>query len=233
MSNLHALGTATQMYLMPNRDRTPAGHYNNAGGISPKGTGLSVGTRLPNGLEVWDSIGGLLKSCLSGDPKTIYRCPSASNTGDDNFEISGTNPFSGIAPDDVFKPNYFYMCTAQWINLAPNAYWYPQVWATRNVANIPLSSVRRPAETIAWLDESTSHHTSSHDIYGRNAKGRLNVDDVDHFAYLDGHVDQKKFRNLCGYFDSLHGPLSQRQWGEDIVLTPDWPVANDFPPGCK
>lgn len=234
MAHLSQISLATQMYISENRDVTPAGHYNNASGISPRGTGRGVGAGLSNGLQVWDSIGGLLEAYLQADPRDIYRCPSArTDTEDDNFQISGDDPFSGTAPDDVFKPNYFYMCTAQWIVTPASTFWYPQVWATRNVANLPLSRIRMPAETVAWVDESTSHHTNSPDIYNRNAAGNLNVEDVDHFAYLDGHVSRRSFRNLCGYFQRLHGPIPQRQWGLTFEQQPHWTISNDFPPGCQ
>lgn len=230
-ANIRSLAQATNVYLADGEDRTPAGHYNNAGGNSPKANiGLQIGDLIPpDNIQVWDSVGGLLKENVLADPMDIYRCPSAKNSPDDNFKISGANPFSGQEPDDEFKPNYFYMCTAQWIVLADNTSWYPQVWATRNVANISATRIRTPAEAAAWVDESTSHHTNSTDIYNRNAVGQLNVQDISNFGYLDGHAETKRFKNLAGYFESLPRPIPQEQWGINFTTHPHWNIAADFP----
>jgi len=230
-ANIRSLAQATNVYLADGEGRTPAGHYNNAGGNSPKANvGRQIGDLIPpDDIQVWDSIGGLLEKYVLADPMEIYRCPSAKNSPDDNFSITGTNPFSGQAIDDEFKPNYFYMCTAQWIVLPDNTSWYPQVWATRNVANIPETQIRTPSDTVTWVDESTSHHTNSTDIYNRNASGRLNVKDFSNFGYLDGHAETKRFENLAGYFKSLSPPLPQSQWGIDFLTHSHWTIANDFP----
>lgn len=230
-ANIRSLAQATNIYLANGEDRTPAGHYNNAGGNSPKANvGRQIGDLIPpDDIQVWDSIGGLLEEYVLADPMEIYRCPSAKDSSDDNFSITGKNPFSGQAIDDEFKPNYFYMCTAQWIVLPDNTSWYPQVWATRNVANIPETQIRTPSDTVAWVDESTSHHTNSTDIYNRNAAGRLNVKDFSNFGYLDGHAETKRFENLAGYFKALSQPLPQEQWGIEFLSHPHWTIANDFP----
>jgi len=230
-ANIRSLAQATNVYLADGEGRTPAGHYNNAGGNSPKANvGRQIGDLIPpDDIQVWDSIGGLLEKYVLADPMEIYRCPSAKYSPDDNFNITGKNPFSGQAIDDEFKPNYFYMCTAQWIVLPENTFWYPQVWATRNVANIPETQIRTPSDTVTWVDESTSHHTNSTDIYDRNASGRLNVKDFSNFGYLDGHAETKRFENLAGYFKSLSQPLPQSQWGIDFLTHSHWTIANDFP----
>jgi len=234
MSNTRQLLAATLMYVPDNGGLTPAGHYNNLSGISPRGTGQPVGTSLSDGLEVWDSIGGLLRRYIGDDPISLYRCPSAkTGLADDQFAVSGSNPFSGLAPEDVFSPNYFYLCTSQWMQLGQNDYWYPQVWAPRNVANLPITGFGDAATTVAWLDESTSHHTKSSDIYDRNQAGVLSISDVSHFGFIDGHVEKKKFINLCQYFQNLHLPVDQVQWGIRFSAHADWSVANDFPEGCE
>lgn len=230
-SNIRSLAQATNVYLADGESRTPAGHYNNGGGNSPKANiSRQIGDLIPpDNVQVWDSVGGLLEKYVLADPMEIYRCPSAKQSPDDNFKISGKNPFSGQALDDEFKPNYFYMCTAQWLVLPDNTSWYPQVWATRNAANVPETRIRTPSETVIWVDESTSHHTNSTDIYNRNTAGVLKVLDFSNFGYLDGHAETKQFKNLAGYFMSLSKPQPQEQWGIDFLTHPHWAIANDFP----
>lgn len=52
---------------------------------------------------------------------------------------------SGYGSDDVFKPNYFYMETAEWIALPASPSWFPERLATRNIANINVSALSTPA----------------------------------------------------------------------------------------
>jgi len=232
MSNVRQMALATTMYISENRGRTPAAHFNNASGISPKGQGQPPGTPLANGLEVWPSIGALLEPYLDGEPREIYRCPSAEvlASSDDAFRISGDEPLRGMDEDDVFSPNYFYMATASWIDIAANDVWYPQVWSTRNIANVKASGLRA-SDAVAWVDESTSHHTGSTDIYNRNADGELHVQDRSNFGYLDGHVETQSFFNLRGYLASLGEPIDQTQWGKRWSRTAAWEGRFDLPPG--
>lgn len=222
MSNVRQMLVATQAYMLTNGGVTPAGYYNNStSGITPKATGQPIGSPLGDGLKVWPSIGALLKPNLEGDPKKVYRCPAASSTRDDNFRISGDQPFRGTDADDVFKPNYFYMCTAQWITYGDNdAGFRANTWTAHNVAN--LVSVRFPSDVVVWLDESTSHHTNSIDIYirwydyglGRGASDHTK--DISNFGYLDGHVESQVFYNLDGYMESLGKPIPQTQFGHNF-----------------
>ncbi len=217
MSNVRQMAIATHAYTVENQEVTPAAHYNNVGG----------------NFGAWDdSVGGLLASYLSGDPERVYRCPSAAGSPDDAWTFTGDDPFSGTDTDDVFRPNYFYMSTGQWINLAPNTSWYPQVWSTRNTANLALSaSALAPSEMLMWVDESTSHHTHTKDIYRRFGDGDPDAEDISHFGYVDGHVERKRFVNLGGYLASLPPPIPQRQFGVDFTASAHWPITNDLPPG--
>jgi len=232
--NVGQLALATNAYTIDFKDTTPAASYNNAGGISPKARQAAPGTPITSGayagMRVWDSIGSLLHPYLGeAERKEVYKCPSAFRTGDNGYAITGENPYSGIAPDDVFKPNYFYMSTALWINLAPSEYWYPQVWATRNIANVKVGSLPvGDSQAVAWVDESTSHHTGSGDIYDRNV-AREGKRDISNFGYLDGHAKAQTFNNLRGYFESLPPPIRQSQFGVDFLRTPAWLISNDFP----
>lgn len=236
MSNHRQLALAANMYIADNTDMTPAATYNNKGEISPKATGKAVGTDLGNGTQVWDSIGGILKNYLGGDPKKIWRCPAAaaSRRGpDDSWEYTGTNPLSGFAADDAFSPNYFYMFTLTWIDIPANDSWYPQVWSTRNMANVKVSSVPQGASRVLlFVDESTSQHTASKDIYGRYASKEQAID-KDNFSYADGHVETKIFKDLRGYLSNLPEPVPQTQFGKDFTSTPSWERANDLPQAVR
>jgi prepilin-type N-terminal cleavage/methylation domain-containing protein len=234
--NERQLAIAVNMYLVDSNDTTPAATYNNKDEISPKATGKPVGTDLGNGQQVWDSSGGALKDYLGGDPKKIWRCPGAAAFAkgpDDAWQYGGSNPMSGYAADDVFVPNYFYMFTATWIDIAANDSWYPQVWSTRNMANVKVSSVPQGANrALVFVDESTSDHTHSTDIYDRYA-AKVTALDNDNFAYADGHVENKIFHDLRGYLSSLPEPVPQSQFGEDFTTTPNWAHASDLPTALK
>jgi prepilin-type N-terminal cleavage/methylation domain-containing protein len=232
MSNHRQLALAANLYISDSNDTTPAATYNNKGEISPKGSGKPVGADLGNGMQVWDSIGRALKDYLGGDPKSIWRCPGAAafrKGPDDAWQYTGANPLSGFATDDVFSPNYFYMFTLTWIDIEANDSWYPQVWSTRNMANVKVSSLPQGASrALLFVDESTSQHTASPDIYGRYAD-KVPALDKDNFAYGDGHVETKIFKDLRGYLASLPEPVPQTQFGKDFTTTPNWTRATDLP----
>lgn len=235
LSNVRQLALATNSYAIDGKGITPAASYNNNSGISPKARQAPPGTPITSGsyagMQVWDSIGSLLYSYLGeAERKEVYQCPSAFRTSDNGYQISGKDPYSGMAPDDIFRPNYFYMSTALWINLAPSDYWYPQVWATRNIANVKISSLpMSDSKAVAWVDESTSHHTGSTDIYDRNRDGLLVTKDVSNFGYLDGHAEAKSFNNLRDYFEVLPPAIDQSQFGIRFRDTPAWHITNTFP----
>ncbi len=233
LSNVKQMALATAAYAVDFNMTTPAAAYNNASGISPKARGAKPGTPIGSGtyggMTVWDSIGSLLNPYLDSDPKIVYRCPSAFLSSDDSYQITGEHPYSGTAATDVFKPNYFYMSTGIWINTAPSTFWYPQVWATRNIANIKLGSLPvSESKAVAWVDESTSHHSGSTDIYDRNA-ARIETRDMSNFGYLDGHAEPQVFRNLRGYLQALGAPIAQSQFGINFKNTPAWRITNDLP----
>ena len=228
MSNVRQLVTAANVYMANNKGMTPAALFQNDAGnavASPWG----------------ESIGHALEPYLDGDPEQLYRCPSAPRSPDDSWAFSGDEPMMGGESDDKFKPNYFYMATFQWhedgpLLAAPSTYnWYPHVWATRNAASIrPGNAPMSSSEITLFVDESTSHHTNSKDIYNRFAAQAGPVTDVSHFGYADGHVERKRFKDLQGYLSSLHDPIpqTQTQFGsieQDITETDDWPERNTLP----
>jgi prepilin-type N-terminal cleavage/methylation domain-containing protein len=235
-SNERQLALAVNLYLTDSNDMTPAATYNNKDEISPKATGKPVGTDLGNGQQVWDSSGGALRDYLGSDPQKIWRCPGAAafrKGPDDAWQYGGTNPMSGYAADDVFVPNYFYMFTATWIDIDANDSWYPQVWSTRNMANVKVSSLPQGASrALIFVDESTSDHTHSTDIYGRYTD-KVKALDKDNFAYADGHVETKIFQDLRGYLSSLPEPVPQTQFGKDFTATANWARASDLPTALK
>ena len=233
LSNVRQLSIGTYAYMVDNKYITPAATYNNASGISPKAQGAAPGTPITTGaytgMEVWDSVASLLESYLSADPQTLFRDRAAADSPDDGWEVGGANPYSGFAADDVFRPNYFYMSTGIWIQQPANATWYPQVWATRNIAGIDIDTVPTPPdEMVAWVDESTSHHTNSTDIYGRNTAGEKDRD-LSNFGYLDGHAQTQQFDDLNGYLTSLGDPIPQTFFDIEFEDHAHWAITNDLP----
>jgi len=238
LGNTRQMAVATNAYIVDHRSMTPAAWYNNSSGNSPKATGQPHGTARDGdgsyndiGDVVWNSSGGALDPYLEGSAELIFRCPSAEGTPDDNWAYTGDEPLTGTDPDDEFKPNYFYMSTSTWIELNPAGTFYlGGPWATRNVANINIDLINQsPSEVVAWVDESTSHHTASEDIYARNTAGVSEID-KDNMAYLDGHAETKTFYDLRGYFEALHQPIPQTQWGIDFEQSANWSERNVFPP---
>ena len=136
---------------------------------------------------------------------------------------------SGFSADDLFVPNYFYMFTLGWIDIPASNDWFPQVWSTRNMANVKVTSMLQGAsKALLFVDESSSQHTASRDIYGRYAD-KVRALDMDNFSYADGHVETRKFYDLRGYLSSLPEPVPQTQFGKDFTATPNWARANDLP----
>lgn len=232
VSNHRQLALAANMYITDNNDFTPAATYNNKAEISPKATGKAVWSDLGGGRQTWNSIGGALRQYIGDRNDKFWRCPGAAafrKGPDDQYSIKGTNPMSGFGADDEFVPNYFYMFTLGWIDIAANDSWFPQVWSTRNMANVKISSIPQGgSKALLFVDESTSQHTASRDIYGRYAD-KVKALDVDNFAYADGHVETRKFYDLRGYLFSLPEAVPQVQFGKDFTDTPNWARANDLP----
>jgi prepilin-type N-terminal cleavage/methylation domain-containing protein len=232
-SNIRQLVIATNLYMADNRQTTPAGTYNNAAGISPKAQGAAPGTIIGAGtyagLPVWDSVGGLLEPYISTSPEKIYRDPTADDNPDDAFLISGLDPYSGFAVDDIWRPNYYYMSTALWIKLPSNTNWYPQVWATRNAANLNVDTVASsPSKLLLWKNESTSNQTNTADIYNRYVAG-VRARDLDNYGYADGHVETKEFYDLAGYMESLGDPIPQTQFDINFTTHPHWALTETLP----
>ena len=231
-SNIRQLVIATNFYLSDKRQTTPAGTYNMAAGSSPQAEtaapGTIIGAGAYAGLPVWDSVGSLLEPYISVDPEKIYRDPTADDNPDNAYQISGDDPYSGFAPDDVWRPNYYYMSTGLWIKLASNTNWYPQVWATRNAANLNVDAANVPSSMLLWKNESTSNHTNTADIYNRYVNG-IRARDLDNFGYADGHVETQEFYDLAGYLEALGDPIPQTQFDVDFTSHPHWAITNDLP----
>ena len=85
---------------------------------------------------------------------------------------------------------------------------------------------------MIFVDESTSDHTHSTDIYGRYSD-KIKALDKDNFAYADGHVETKIFQDLRGYLSSMPEPVPQSQFGQDFTSTPNWARAGDLPAALK
>jgi prepilin-type N-terminal cleavage/methylation domain-containing protein/prepilin-type processing-associated H-X9-DG protein len=243
MSNVRQLTTATLAVSDNNDKRLPAAAYNNApateGGTGncpnrnqlPDGSTVSTTAAggFPIELDIWQAIGGSLDGYMD-DPKGVWRSPAAQDSPDDNYAISGDEPFDGLEPDDIFKPNYFYMSTAHWITLPPGAFgFYPEQWTTRNIANLRTAAIRQSPSTVTvFVNESTSFHTDSNDIYTNFANG-VEERHLSNFGYLDGHVETQEFNDLRGYFDALSRPIAQNLYTVPIRDTPHWDAAQTLP----
>ena len=193
LSNQRQLAIATSTYMADHDQVAPAGHYrNDAGNFGPWQT----------------SAGALIDPYMPVNAAEFYDDPAAGGP-DDQYAITGDNPYDGSDPDDLFSPNYFYMAVP-WIDLGTGPkFFLGEMWGPRNVANVQTDSIRQsPSEVAIWIDESTSQHTGTTDIYDRNLAGET-ARDLDNFAYLDGHAESHEFRDLEDYFRALHDPIAQ------------------------
>ncbi len=233
-NNHRQLVLAATVYVDDHNDTFPAATYNNNGSsLSPHATGKPVGTDLGGGRQVWNSSGGALQPYLGGDPQKIWRDPAAAafqKKPDDTWKYSGKNPLSGTEADDIFSPNYFFMSTAEWIELPPSPSWFPERWATRNIANVKSTSLPSPTRALVFVDESTTQHSGNSDIYGRNSAKELPPrKDIDVYGWADGHVDQKSFADLRGYLITLGEAIPQTQFGISFESTPMWLMRDNLP----
>lgn len=225
LSNLRQLGVATSGYINDFKGTTPAAHFNNrAGRFGP-----------------WEtSSGAAIDYYMPVDAASFYDCPAAGGP-DDSYEITGENPYEGDAPDDVFSPNYFYFSTP-WVLGSGTTFFEGNMWGPRNVANVRIDSISGQglSEVVVWLDESTSQHTKTEDIYERNLAGEK-ARDLQNFVYLDGHAASESFDDLRGYFQALHDPIAQTNRAIDFsggftpridyTTHPNWARRFDFPAG--
>jgi len=233
-SNHRQLVLAGLVYADDHDDLLPAATYNNSGSsLSPRGSRQPVGTPLAGGRMVWNSSGGALQPYLGGDPQKIWRDPGAvafNKKSDDTWRYSGSNPLSGTAEDDQFSPNYFFMETAEWIELPASPSWFPERWSTRNIANVRTTALPAPSRALVFVDESTTQHSGNSDIYGRNSARVLPPrKDIDVYGWADGHVDQKAFNDLRGYLMTLGDAIPQVQFGIHFESTSNWPIRDNLP----
>lgn len=222
-SNQRQLAIATNAYLIDAKQVTPNGHYNNVSGdTGPWPT----------------SAAALINAYMPVDPERFYDDPAAGGP-DDAYEITGDQPYDGADADDVFRPNYFYMAVPWILAGSGPDFHLGEMWGPRNAANIQIDAVPQPrSEIVIWVDESTSQHTGTQDIYQRNAAGE-EARDLSNFAYVDGHVETKRFDDLRGYFESLHNPIPQTNvagFGPgspvvDYTRQANWGLRFSFPAG--
>lgn len=219
LSNVAQLAKAVLMYADENRGYLPdAGTGNDPNAyLSPRAVGLPAWTTFGTETYVLPSIGGLLQKHLGENP-SLWRCPSAPAG---SFQWTGTNPFSGTAQSDRFKPNYLYMAAKEYVLVIPglgydaNKYHLAD-WAVRNVSGLKVSRlVGQPASNIVlFYDRSPSYHARS--------KGDLYAGDVaDYYAnysYLDGHADGRGYPNFKEYLEVFHRPIPQQWFGKDFAV---------------
>jgi len=201
MSNVRQLAIAVNSYTVDHDSMTPAANFENAPGSS----------------NYWPtSVGHALKIYLGGDRREVYRCPSAETSPDDAYEIAGDQPYDGEGADDIFNPNYFYMATAHWAQYGVTS-WKAHIWASRNAANLNIATSSEGGDDLlVFLDESTSHHTNSTNIYTQTRK----QNHYSNFGYADGHVEGQNFRDLDGYMRSLPDRIPQAQFRDQYGSGP-------------
>jgi len=159
-----------------------------------------------------------------------WQCPSGAqnNTGgrDEPYSTIGGG-WKGYTSADYWRPNYFYMCTKGydvWVDMAsagptgdPTGAtngWRGGDWAVRNIAGLNTANLstitgQNSSEIVTFLEYKSYYHTRGNkDVYS-TVDGNGQGDFKANFAYLDGHAETRKYRNLDDYIGTLHEPIRQ------------------------
>ncbi len=221
LSNIAQLTKATIMYAGDNRDTLPdAGTGNSPDApMSPRAIGLPAWTKFGPDTYVLPSIGQLLEPYVGRSPG-VWQCPA----GIQDFGWGGTDPLSGQANTDLFKPNFRYTAAKESVpalaSMGANAtkFKVPD-WAVRNVSGMKIGRLRAAAaeaqcNVVLFYDRSPSYHARRKgDIYANET--------ADYFAsygYLDGHADGRGYANWTQYLQVFHAPIPQTWWGQDFTV---------------
>lgn len=223
LSNVRQIAQATLQYMGDNRQYLPDACSTNAPletPVCPRTVGLPPGSPIPDsaGMFVMTSIGGLLETYLAR-AAGVWRCPSAP---DESYALTGDDPFRGTKPPDEFKPNYSYMAGKEIYEAAapggPIADQFKlRAWATRNVsglrANRAVPQRQTQSEVVLFHDRDSTYHS----------RGRKSIyttpgpwDYYASYAFLDGRVEGRSYRDADGYVRQLHRAIPQQWFGRNF-----------------
>jgi len=233
LSNVRQLATALASYTTAELKLPYAGIGNNGNPFHPNGAGAPIGTPLgSSGAFVLPPIGWVLRTYTGGSmdfDSRIWSCPAAPgiNLNKDlgyspvrGQVMTGDQPLTGFEADDEWYPNYFYMGTQQYTAWIPPgdtlSSWRGDQWIIRNVAGLDPSSIKTvrhedASKIVAFLDEKSLFHAPfNKDVYD------LESDETDHYyanyAFIDGHAEGRKYKDLDHYLGQLHGGIEQEQY---------------------
>jgi prepilin-type N-terminal cleavage/methylation domain-containing protein/prepilin-type processing-associated H-X9-DG protein len=227
MSNARQLSLAVMGYLGENRGYFPEASSVNSyySGYSPRATGQAPWTPLPaiygENAYVLPCIAQLLVRWTGTNGKA-WTCPSAQ--GRNEFVMKG-DAFAGTSTADEFKPNYMYMGGKEhlfYINTssAIAASYRMKEWAVRSLSGLVIGQARtltreKDSQIVVFLDFKAYYHTRARkDVY-ELAEGERDTY-FTHYAFLDGHVEGKPYRDVPEYFTQVHGPIPQKWFGTDF-----------------
>jgi prepilin-type N-terminal cleavage/methylation domain-containing protein/prepilin-type processing-associated H-X9-DG protein len=243
LSNVRQLSQAVNAYVSEQRGYLPEAVYNNKTGLlSPKGRtqpawAQSTLTIPVDGssasASVLPSIGWALRGWTSKTGMGVWECPSGSreyNTGD-FFQQGGEDPLNGFGADDVWLPNYFYMCTKVYLGLgtgsiktSPSQQVKPGFngtdWIVRNVAGLRANKARSvsaqgASDVVVFVEYKSLFHTvSKKDIYQLAPNEKTEY--AGNYGFLDGHAETRSYKDRDGYMRNFHDPISQNWYGKEF-----------------
>ena len=245
LSNMRQISTTTGLYLNDNKQTLPDAFYNNAAGISPKGTGQPVGTPIPFApaggtpvtIQVVPSIGTAYEPYL-GDSTAdgVWQCPSAAGLAGSESTSSvqpyvkeGNDPYNGTAADDKWIPNYFYVNSKTYTSFASGNVAADRMipgfpgtdWTIRNIAGLRATAARSVTEQgstaiVTFVEYKSNYHTTVRkDVYQLGVGEK--TDFAGNYAYLDGHGQTQRYKTLAGYMSQFSAPIPQRQYGVNFA----------------
>lgn len=240
LGNVRQLSIAIAAYTTEQRRLPYSGVGNDGNPFHPNGATASIGSPLGvSGATVLPPIGFSLQTYMgTRDFDTKYwSCPAAPalNVNADLAQgpvrgqvHTGQNPLTGFAPDDRWYSNYFYMGTQEYTAWIPSgdtsSAWRGDQWIIRNIAGLDPDTIRpvrvaSPSQIVAFLDEKSLFHAPfGRDVY---ALGPGETDNYyASYAFIDGHAEGRKYRNLDTYLAQLHPGIPQKQYHALEIFVP-------------
>ncbi|HZZ44065.1 MAG TPA: type II secretion system protein [Tepidisphaeraceae bacterium] len=174
-------------------------------------------------LRVWQCPGTRV---VRSEPDRIFRTHQVLRT--DNTHTSDNSPMWSTSGQ--WRPGYMYMSALGWG-------WYethePQTWNTygmsewtvRNIAGLKLADIRtmtlQPSSAVClFYDYNSAYHSKSADDVYELQQISSNFTSVtasnikrgvfqSNFAFLDGHVESKRYTWQGGLLNAVHKPIPQ------------------------